>query len=152
MKTAGKSTINIRRLTHGDIDPVVAIWWSPIIYKEKEMIASNIRGNLDLSFVAEAEGLLVGFILARAEYQGIPIEKVCVIHALAVKPEYQKQGIGGLLIKELKSQCASKEILKMRALVPQDSKELMKYLEQLGFSHSNIINLDLLSESRAKDS
>jgi ribosomal protein S18 acetylase RimI-like enzyme len=139
MKITGKS-IDIRPMTNSDIKPVVAIWWSPIAKKEIQI--SHLKGNLGFSFIAEVGGILAGFILARTAYLGIPIDEVCVIHALVVRPEYQRQGIGGLLIKEVKNTCTAKGISTMRALVPQNNSKLMNYLQRIGFHDSRIINLD----------
>ena len=51
-----------------------------------------------MSFIAEVEGHLAGFVLARLEYQGFPITGVAVIHTIAVEPGHQGQGIGSLLV------------------------------------------------------
>jgi ribosomal protein S18 acetylase RimI-like enzyme len=136
-----KSGVTIRPLVKSDIDHVLGFWWSSFI-ADKDMVASQIGGRHDLSFVATFEGRLVGFILARIEYLGIPIKEVCVIHAVAVEPKYQGQGIGSLLINELKSACESRRILTMRAFISENDKKLMNYFERLGFHRSDIINLE----------
>lgn len=136
-----KSVVNLRPLTYKDIDPILAMWWSPII--EKEKIAANVGGRPDMSLIAEAEGHLVGFMLARDEYLGMPIDEVCVIHSIVVKPEYRSLGIARTLINELRNQCAKKGIKTIRALVPQANQQLMEYMKRLGFQPSNVINLDL---------
>jgi ribosomal protein S18 acetylase RimI-like enzyme len=137
-----KSDVTIRPLVRSDVDPVLGFWWSSFI-ANKEMVASQIGGRRDLSFVATFEGHLVGFILARIEYLGIPIKAVCVIHAVAVEPKYKGLGIGILLINQLKSACESREIPTMRAFVSEDDKKLMNYFGRLGFHRSDIINLEL---------
>ena len=136
-----KSDVTIRPLVDSDIDPILGFWWSSFI-ANKDMVASQIGGRRDLSFIAEFEGHLVGFILARIEYLGIPIKEVCVIHAIAVEPKYQRQGIGSLLINKLKITCDSKRILTMRAFVSQNDSKLLNYFERLGFHRSDIINLE----------
>jgi ribosomal protein S18 acetylase RimI-like enzyme len=136
-----KSGVTIRPLVRSDVGPVLGFWWSSFI-ANKDMVASQIGGRHDLSFVATFEGYLVGFILARIEYLGIPIKEVCVIHAVAVEPKYQGQGIGSLLINELKSTCKSRGIPTMRAFVAENDKKLMSYFERLGFHRSDIINLE----------
>ncbi len=141
MNVTGKNAVIIRPMVHSDIDPILGLWWSSFI-ANKDMVASQLGGRLDLSFIAEFEGHLVGFILARIQYLGIPITEVCVIHAIVVEPKYRGQGIGSLLINRLKSHCDSKGIQKMRAFVSQNDSELMNYFEHLGFHRSNIINLE----------
>jgi ribosomal protein S18 acetylase RimI-like enzyme len=141
MKITGKGTVTIRPLAYRDVNSVLGLWWSSFITK-KELVASQLGGRLDLSFIAELGGHLVGFILARIEYVGIPMTEVCVIHAVAVEPNYRRQGIGSLLINKLKSHCAGKGIPTMRALVSQDDSELLNYFKRLGFHGSNITILE----------
>jgi ribosomal protein S18 acetylase RimI-like enzyme len=136
-----KSSVTIRPLVRSDVNPVLGFWWSSFI-ANKDMVASQIGGRNDLSFIATFEGHLVGFILAQIEYMGIPIKEVCVIHAVAVEPKYQEQGIGTLLINELKSACDSKGIPTMRAFISENDPKLMNYFERLGFHRSDIINLE----------
>jgi ribosomal protein S18 acetylase RimI-like enzyme len=144
-----KSNVTIRPLVDSDIDPILGFWWSSFI-ANKDMVASQIgERRRDLSFIAEFEGHLVGFILARIEYLGIPIKEVCVIHVVAVEPKYQGQGIGSLLINKLKSTCDSKGILTIRAFVSQNDSKLLNYFERLGFHRSDIINLELRSGGKA---
>jgi len=138
---AKESDVTIRPLVGSDVDPILGFWWSSFI-DNKEMVASQIGGRHDLSFIASFEGHLVGFILARIVYLGIPIKEVCIIHALAIEPNYQGKGIGTLLINELKSTCESKGIPTMRAFVSKDDHKLMNYFEGLGFHPSDIINLE----------
>jgi N-acetylglutamate synthase-like GNAT family acetyltransferase len=144
-----RSDVAIRPLVNSDIGPILGFWWSSFI-ANKDMVASQIGGRRDLSLIGEFEGHLVGFILARIEYLGIPIKEVCLIHALAVEPEYQRQGIGSLLINKLKSTCDSKGILTIRAFVSQDDSKLLSYFERLGFNRSDMINLELRSEVKAQ--
>jgi len=146
--TTKKSGVTIRPLVNSDINPILGFWWSSFI-TNKEMVASQIGGRRDLSFIANFEGHLIGFILARIEYLGIPIKEVCVIHALAVEPNYQRKGIGTLLVNELKNTCKSKGIPTMRAFVSENDHKLMTYFERLGFQRSDIINLELRSGGEA---
>jgi putative acetyltransferase len=143
-----KSEVAIRPLVSSDIGPILGFWWSSFI-ANKEMVASQLGGRRDLSFIANFEGHLVGFILARIEYLGIPIKEVCVIHALAVEPNYQAKGIGTLLMNELKNTCESRKILTMRAFVAENDNKLMNYFERMGFKRSNIINMELRSGGEA---
>ncbi len=139
-----KSEVTIRPLVNSDISPILGFWWSSFI-ANKDMVASQLGGRRDLSLIASFEGHLVGFILARIGYLGIPIKEVCVIHAVAVEPKYQAQGIGSLLINTLKSTCESRGVSTMRAFVAEDDHKLMNYFERLGFKRSNIINMELHS-------
>jgi ribosomal protein S18 acetylase RimI-like enzyme len=134
------NAVKIRPLVRRDIDPILAIWWNDI--PKKEMVASQQGGGLDLSFIAETEGHLAGFILARLEYQGFPINEVAVIHSIAVAPKFQGRGIGRLLVDKLQNECKAKGIPTIRILIPQHDTKLVKLFEHLGFSLSNYLNFD----------
>ena len=138
-KIEGKA-VKIRPLVRSDIDPLLAIWWNDI--PKKEMVSSQRGGALDLSFIAEVEGHLAGFILARLEYQGFPIDEVAVIHSMAVAPKFQGRGIGKLLVDKLQNDCKAKGIPTIRILIPKNDTELVKLFEHLGFSLSSYLNFD----------
>ncbi len=140
MKAVDLNTVKIRPMVTGDIVPTLYIWWADI--PGKDVLASQIGGRFDLSLIAEYEGHLVGFILAHLIYAGLPMTGVAVIFFIAIKPEYQEQGIGSLLIGTLKKNCKAAGIETVRALVPQNDARMMKYFKKAGFSRSQIINLD----------
>jgi GNAT superfamily N-acetyltransferase len=118
---------------------------SPITYKD--LVATDPGGQMDLSFVSEAEGRVIGFILARLAYVGIPFTEVCIIHGIVVEPDYQGRGIGSRLVNELLSHCHAEGINKVRALIDEGNTELRRFAESLGFRRSNIINYDKTFES-----
>ena len=138
--------INVRRMTPGDLDEVLVLVNK--ITKEKsrityrDLIANEPGGPLDLSFVAEAKGQMVGFILARLECVYLPIVEVCLIGAVGVDPEYQGHFIGSALVNKLIDHCHLQDINTIRALVAQDDEPLRRFIEHLGFRRSNIINYD----------
>jgi ribosomal protein S18 acetylase RimI-like enzyme len=140
MKPIDRNAVKIRRMVSSDITPTLGIWWANI--PNKEVVASQLRGPLDLSFIAEYEGLLVGFILAKLVYAGMPMTGVGVIFLIAVNPDYQERGIGSMLIDTLKNHCKSEGIETIRALVPQNDARILKYFEKAGFRTSSIINFD----------
>ena len=140
MNTIDKKEVKIRRMVSSDITPTLEIWWADI--PEKEMVTSQLRGPLDLSFIAEYEGHFVGFILARLICAGLPMVRVGVIFYIAVNPDYQNCGIGSMLVNALKSNCKAEGIETIRALVPHSETRMMKYFEKMGFHASTIINLD----------
>jgi len=140
MKFIDRNAVKIRRMVYSDIPKILDIWWANI--PRKEMVASQLGGRLDLSFVAEFEGHFVGFILARLIYAGLPMTGVGVIYFIAVRPDYQERGIGSMLIDKLNSHCKSEGIETIRALVPQHDTKIMKYFEKVGFRPSITINFD----------
>lgn len=131
----------IHGMTDVDIKPVISIWWAEI--PETESLAAQIKGINNMSLTAEYEGHLVGFLLASVINVSLPMTKVCLMHVIAVKPEYRQHGIGGMLINKLWDDCKVRGITTMRALVPADNLTLKAYVEEWGFSPSTTINYDM---------
>ncbi len=140
MKTIDKKAVKIRRMVSSDITPTLGIWWANI--PEKDMVADQLRDTFNLSFIAEYEGVLVGFILAKLEYSGFPMTGAGVAFLIEVHPEYQGSGIGTMLINALEKYCPSKGIGTVRAIIPKKDKRMIKYFADKGFSESNVINYD----------
>jgi ribosomal protein S18 acetylase RimI-like enzyme len=138
--------INVRRMTPRDLDGVLVLiskmtkGKSRITYRD--LIANEPGGPLDLSFVVEAKGQMVGFILAHLEFVYIPLVEVCLIYSVGIDPEYQARHIGSALVNELIKYCHLQNIETVRALVAQDNETLQEFVEYLGFRRSNIINYD----------
>jgi ribosomal protein S18 acetylase RimI-like enzyme len=134
--------LTFRRMQLGDIESVLALGKSGLSYGD--LVSADPDGPLAMSFVADVSNKVVGFVLARAHFVGIPIAKICVIHAITVDPGYQRRGIGTQLLSELQGKCEEEDIQIMRILVPQQDMPLRDYVGALGFRHSHLINFDKL--------
>jgi ribosomal protein S18 acetylase RimI-like enzyme len=151
MSAIGRDAINIRRMTSSDIDAILVLVNKTTNEKTRvtyrELAAYDPGGPLDLSFVAEAKGQIIGFAVARLEYVYIPLVEVCLIHAIGVDPEYQRRHIGARLVSELTTHCHLQDINTIRALVREDDDELRSFIEHLAFHPSNMINWDKTFET-----
>jgi ribosomal protein S18 acetylase RimI-like enzyme len=141
MSALDSNTVKIRRLTRNDVDVVISMHWAEI--PEKQMVYSQRGGPLDASFLAEHEGHLVGFVLGRLLYVGRPMIGVCQLNLIAVRPDYQHQGIASILLNRLQNHCREQGIHNIRALVQKDNTGLKNYLKNAGFSPSDYINYDM---------
>ena len=140
MKAIDKSTIKVRRLTSSDIASTLGIWWANI--PDKDVMVTQLQSPLDLSFIAEYEGILVGFILAELQYAGFPTTGTGVGFLIAVNPDYHKHGIGTMLIEALEKYTKSKGINTIRVVVPQSDVKNIRYFTKVGFNKSIMINYD----------
>jgi len=146
MSTMEKGTVNIRRMTRSDIDAVLALdekfGRGRGGLSHKDLTAIGPGGPLDLSFVAEVGGKIVGFVINRLAYLMIPFTEVCIVQGMLVDPDYQGRGIGTKLFGKLLEHCHSQGINTIRALVEEHNKELQQFVQQLGFRRSPIVNYD----------
>jgi ribosomal protein S18 acetylase RimI-like enzyme len=151
MSTGEKGVVSIRPMTRNDIHVILALdrkigeGRSSLSYTDKD--ATNPGGPADLSFVAEIDGKVAGFIMTRLVYLMIPFTEVCLIQGMLIDPAYQGRGTGSQLLEKLFEHCRTKEINTIRALVPEWNTELRHFVEHHGFRHSNIINFDKTFES-----
>jgi len=93
-------TVVIRKMRENDLTTVseLAMLANPHAIKEKysKLILDELKKNPDLSFVAEDNGKVVGYVLADIHNNSAVLEDI------AVATEYQRRGIGEqLLNKEL---------------------------------------------------
>jgi ribosomal protein S18 acetylase RimI-like enzyme len=143
--------INFRPMTRSDTRAVLTLDRkfnkSGSRLSDKDMAATEPGGPLDLSFVAEDEGKMVGFLIARIGYYMIPFVEVCIIQGVLIDPEYQSRGIGSKLLTELLDYCQNEGINTVRALVEEHDTDLRRFFERLGFQSSTILNYDKTFES-----
>jgi len=142
-----KEATNMRRMLRSDIDAVISlereIGGGLTAVSRRDLIITDPGGPLDFSFVYEVGGKIVGFVLARLEYLGIPFVPICCISGVGVKREYQRQSIGSQLINKVLDLCYSEGISKARAFLDEDNAEIKIFAKELGFKPSNIINYDI---------
>jgi len=161
MVSAGKE-MKIRPMESGDINAVIAVYEK--IREEKipgtkrsrlsyrgtmtydEVASTNPGGPLDLSFVAEVDGKVIGFIWGRLAFAGIPVDEVGIIHMIIVDPDYQRQGIAGKLVDALAKRCHEKGVKTVRAVIDERHWELQNYFQKLGFRRSELVIYTRTSE------
>ena len=95
---------------------------------------------LDLSFVAEVSGQVIGFILARQAYVGEPVAEVGLIQIPGVDPDYWRQGIGTKLVNALLERCRSKRLKTVRMMVNERDSQLQGFFASMGFRRGQLID------------
>ena len=133
-------SIRVRPMEMTDYESVRHLAGSLIT--REEMTALNTGDASSLSFVAEAEGQVIGFNLAHILYVGIPLSKICVIQGIVVDHKYRRLGIGEALIAAIEKQCRRHGINTVRALVEDGDDRLQQFALDTGFEHSVVDNYD----------
>ena len=141
-----QGSTNIRRMSRDDIESILtidkAIGKGASNINSKDLFATDPGAPLNFSFVCELDNQVVGFVIARLNYQDIPFTEVCLIHGVGVDPNYQDRGIGSKLIRELLDHCIDKEVDRVRAPIDGKDTQLRSFFQRLGFYSSRIVNLD----------
>jgi len=142
--------VTVRRMTEDDFDAVLALGGGVI--SRADLYLWEPGGPLDMSFIAEVDGYIIGFDLAHIQYFGIPITKVCVISGIVVEHEYRRHGIGNKLVEKVFKSCQEKDVSTVRALVVDGDVRLLHFAEQLGFQRSTVTNYDKIVHNGYQDS
>ena len=107
----------------------------------KYIIETKLQGSEDVSFVAEIDGKVVGYMISYLVYGGFGLEKSAWIATLGVDPRFMGQGIGKRLAREILEAYKKKDIRYIFTSVRWDSADLLSFFKTLGFDRSDFINL-----------
>lgn len=139
-----ESKVRIRPMEPEDIDAVLAIDKKisgvrrAVTYTD--LITGDLGGVLDLSFVAEADGHIAGFILARRAYVGEPVAEVGLVQILGVDPDYGRQGIATKLVEALLESSQSENLKAMRIMIKERDSQLQAFFAHMGFKRGQLID------------
>jgi ribosomal protein S18 acetylase RimI-like enzyme len=140
----GEPKIRIRPMEHEDIDSVLVID-RKITGKRRaitytELITGDLGGVLALSFVAEVDGVVQAFLLARRVYIVEPPGEVGLIQILGVDPDYQRRGIASKMVKALIDACRAKKLSAVRVMINERDEQLVGLFKHLGFRRGELID------------
>jgi ribosomal protein S18 acetylase RimI-like enzyme len=114
--------------------PHEAQWESKII----DHLSSHPLGCL----VAEAEGIVVGFILGDIRGWEFAIPKSGWIEIVGVDPKYQGKGVARALIEKLHVYFRNHNVERVMTMVNWNDVGLVSFFRTLGFERSEFIILD----------
>ena len=105
----------------------------------KDIITGDLGGELDLSFVAEVDNKISGFVLARRVYLGDPVVETGLIQIMGVDPDYKGIGIATILIETLTAHCRAKGAKMIKIMVNEFDSELGEFFIHKGFKRGPLI-------------
>jgi ribosomal protein S18 acetylase RimI-like enzyme len=140
----GKIKIRVRPMEPEDIDSVIAIDSKITGIRRAATYTDLIIGDLgkipDLSFVAEVNGEVQGFVLARRAYFGEPFTDAGLIQTIGVDPDHWRQGIASSLINTLVETCQSKKLNAVWIMLDESDDQLQSLFKRLGFRRGKLID------------
>ncbi len=137
--------INIRKIKLDDAEEIAKIQYK-ITKKEPKtnfyhIIKEQLKKDEDISFVAEYNGKVVGYMISYVIYAGFGLDKGAWIATLGVDPKYMGQGIGKKLAQKVFEEYKKAGIKEIYTSVRWDSVDLLSFFKTLGFDRSEFINL-----------
>ena len=135
----------IRRLESGDagdisrIQRAIAEELGTIDYHR--VVEEEAKREDRVSFVAELDGKVVGFLITYILYGGFGLQKSAWIGLFGVDPKYMGQGIGKGMAKEVFDVFRKINIRTVFTSVKWDSTDLLSFFKSVGFDRCEFINL-----------
>jgi ribosomal protein S18 acetylase RimI-like enzyme len=103
-------------------------------FKFREMLDDS---GARVSMVAENEGIITGYIMARIDYGEFgQVGKAAVIDTIGVHPDYAGTGVGHELLSQLVLNLASLQVEVVRTKVEHENSGLRNFLSGCGFKPS----------------
>jgi ribosomal protein S18 acetylase RimI-like enzyme len=137
------------RLMTGEDGPAIAAIDSKITgsaradYLERTMVEALNDSSVRVSLVAEHDGFVVGFIMARVDFGDFgQTDPVAVIDTIGVKPDQGHHGIGAALLSQLMMNLAGLQIEKVRTEISRENFDLLAFLYGHGFTPSDQLALE----------
>lgn len=135
----------IRYLEIGDAEDISRIQGS--ITKEAsfidyhKIVREDIKKDNRVSFVAELNGKVIGYMIAYIIYGGFGLEKSAWLAVFGVEPKYMGKGIGQKLASKTFEVLREMDIQNVFTSVRWDSTDLLSFFKSLGFNRCEFINL-----------
>ena len=137
--------IIIRRLKEDDAEDISRILKSitkdPGTLDYKSVIKEEVKKKDGISFVAEVEGKVIGYMITYVLYGGFGLEKNAWIRLFGVDPKYMGEGIGKKMAGEVFKAFEKINVTHIFTSVKWDSTDLLSFFKSLGFDRSKFINL-----------
>ena len=124
--------VKVRVMTPDDWDGVAAVWenheGTNPVDDSLEGFAKYLRRNPTTSFVAEDDGRIIGTILAGHD------GRRGIFHHVSVLSEYQKQGVGKMLVDSAAEALRKEGINKVLLVVFKHNENGNAFWEHMGFT------------------
>ena len=118
-----------------------AITKEPSTIDYYRIVKEEAKKDDRVSFVAELDGKVVGFMITYILYGGFGLEKSAWIGLFGVEPKYMGSGIGKSMAREVFDVLMKNNIKNIFTSVKWDSVDLLSFFKSLGFDRCEFINL-----------
>jgi len=144
-----EDTISTRLMTENDLEAILKIDEKIVktsrleYYQLKFERLFSSKDYLPTSFVAEDNGVVVGFLMGEL-YMGQfgILQEVASMDTIGIDPAYQHQGIGKKLMDEFIDHLRQIGVNKINTLVDWNDSGLIHFFSANQFSPSRTINLE----------
>ncbi len=137
--TLATDAVAVRELREGDLASLVKIDRASTGRARREYYESKVKcavaeSKLRTSLVAELDGHVVGFLIARVFYGEFGhAEPVAVIDSVGVDPAFRKKHVGQALVRQLLMNLQGLRVERVETMVDWTQMDLLSFLMKSGF-------------------
>ena len=131
--------VTVRELREGDLAAIVKIDRASTGHARREYYESKLKAalaevKLRTSLVAELDGHVTGFLLARVYYGEFgKAEPVAVIDSIGVDPAFRKRRVGQALLLQLTNNLRGLRVERVETQIDWTQIDLLSFLMRQGF-------------------
>jgi ribosomal protein S18 acetylase RimI-like enzyme len=125
--------IQVRPFNEADQGAVIALWNQVLADAAPHndpatAIRQKLAVDRELFFVATVGGFVAGTVMGGYDgHRGW-------VYAVAVQPQYQRRGIGTVLVRQLETALAERGCLKVNLQVRASNAEVISFYQKLGYA------------------
>ncbi len=144
-----RDRVVVRNLTPADAEALVAIDAHIMGTRREEFFRLKLHeafadSGIKVSLVAELDGVVAGFLLARAYYGEFGVtEKVAVLDVIGVHPDFRGQHVGAALVDQLRTNLLGLGIRTLQTEVSWTNRDLIAFFQLQGFDLAPRLCLEL---------
>jgi flavin-dependent dehydrogenase/ribosomal protein S18 acetylase RimI-like enzyme len=139
------TNLSVRRMTVGDIDDVLrlteAITDKPHAAYYASLCDAYVKRSPDTCLVAEAQGRVVGFLLAEVRGWEFATKLSGWLEVVGVDPAHQSRGVSRALLEELFASFRRAHVSVVNTMVNWNDGDLIDYFRANGFKRGDYLNL-----------
>jgi ribosomal protein S18 acetylase RimI-like enzyme len=131
--------MTIRPYLHEDENPVIELWRRCGLLRPWNNPAADIERKLQVNPEMFLVGIMNGRIVATAMggYEG----HRGWVNYLAVDPEYQRKGLGTLIMSAVEEQILATDCPKINLQIRTDNPDAMRFYESIGYQHDEVVSM-----------
>lgn len=148
-----RDRILVRTMVEGDLHAMITIdrritGRDRSAYFERKLVEALHESDVRVSLVAERDGGVVGFIMARVDFGEFGrIEPTAVMDTIGVDPDYLHFGIGRALLSQQLLNLMTLRVEYIRTEIDWRERDLLAFLDHCGFRPSQQLCFEYVIEA-----
>ncbi len=144
-----REPVDVRVLRVSDLEGIVridaiAMGRRRIEYYRDKLRAALENSHMRVSLVAEADGMVIGFLMASLHYGEFGrLETCAIVDSIGVHPEYRHRSVGRALMRQFLANVRALGVEQVRTEVAWNDFALLGFLDRHGFTPGRRLVLEL---------